>query len=123
MDAAVGGPGGTGAIEEDAGGTDATRGTGAGATVASLGGVDAPGARTPGEACWGVAAGCGGAQGEVAADGPPAEGRIAARVARDRVGPDSADRAPDSVAAATGAGLDVDGEPCCSLGVDVDRAR
>ncbi|GAB4104429.1 hypothetical protein GCM10028790_34480 [Micromonospora taraxaci] len=88
--------------------------------MASLG---AAGARTPGGVARGVADGCGGAQGEVVAAAPPADGRIAARVARDSVGPDSADRAPESGGALTGAAPGVGDGLCCSLGGDADRPR
>ncbi|MEU7925052.1 hypothetical protein [Micromonospora sp. NPDC049107] len=44
----------------------------------------------------GVGEGCG-AQGDAGAGGPSVVGRIAARVARDSVGPESAERAPESI--------------------------
>ncbi|MDG4782481.1 hypothetical protein O7614_22745 [Micromonospora sp. WMMD961] len=83
----------------------------------------AVGARTPAGVDRGADGGCGGAQGEVVAAGPPAEGRIAASVARDSVGPDSADRALESGAALTGSGVGVGGGPCCPLGVGADGPR
>ncbi|GLZ62307.1 hypothetical protein Misp05_58830 [Micromonospora sp. NBRC 107095] len=86
------------------------------------GDVGAAGARTAGGVGGGAAGGCGGAQGETAGGGPPAEGRIAARVASDRVGPVSADRATGSSAGATGTGPDVRAG-CCSPGVDADGPR
>ncbi len=87
--------------------------------MALLGDVGAAGARTAGGFGWGVAGGCGGAQGETAAGGPPAEGRIAARAANDRVGPVSADRAPGSVTGVRPG----DGAGCGSSGVDAGGPR
>lgn len=88
--------------------------------AALLGGVGAAGARTPGGVDRGVA---GGAQGELVAAWPPAEGRIAARVARDSVGPDNADRAPASAAAPTGSAVGVGGGPGCSVGAEAGGPR
>ncbi|GGO14311.1 hypothetical protein GCM10011576_25250 [Micromonospora parathelypteridis] len=70
-----------------------------------------------------MAGGCGGAHGEVAAGGPPAEGRIAARVAMDKVGPARADRVADSVAVAARSGPGVDDGPCCSFGAGAGCPR
>ncbi|MGC4785992.1 hypothetical protein ACLQ3A_30660 [Micromonospora zamorensis] len=65
----------------------------------------------------------GGAQGELVAAWPPAGGRIAARVASDSVGPDSADRAPASAAAPTGSAMGVGGGPGCSVGAEAGGPR
>ncbi|PYC76129.1 hypothetical protein C7C45_01120 [Micromonospora arborensis] len=107
-------------IEEGAGWAGVSRETGAGAVVTLVG---AAGPRTPGGVARGVAGGCGGAHGELVAGGPPAEGRIAARVAMDRVGPDRADRVADSVAVAAWPGPGVGGGACCSFGAGADGPR